>query len=275
MLANKSTLTSYPHANEAGITDNNALQTLKFIYIDGSLAGFANGTAPSLDAVLRRTLALNGIARTRVLEEQKCSRAGKNIFGYVGHHGARFFSKILSRERLKRLRPKNKWAEIWRARHIVFDPIPGFVALLATELEIGINGEHVSTIGRVRQVEDFASQPFIEKPDPTCVNTRWCFSNPCLQRLGARGEEKPLKNRKIQPFVFQSKGQVTFQTDLRCMARRQNSPSILIKDSMALARRKKLSWQRHGKAVGINQRSVASRRGSLRKPLLLKNRHRV
>ena len=47
--------------------------------IDRLLTGLANGAGPSLDAVLRRTLAFNGETRLRILEKQEGGRAREQI----------------------------------------------------------------------------------------------------------------------------------------------------------------------------------------------------
>ena len=56
---------------EPEIADHDALQTHEFVEIDGPPAGLGDGAAPPLNAVLPRTLALDGEAGPGFLQQEE------------------------------------------------------------------------------------------------------------------------------------------------------------------------------------------------------------
>ena len=79
VLTDKSAFGPQPQMNEAVVSDHNAMQTQEFVLVDRLLPGLANGAGPTLDAVLRRMLALNGVTGLRILDKQEGGRAREQI----------------------------------------------------------------------------------------------------------------------------------------------------------------------------------------------------
>ncbi len=69
MLADKAALGSEAEPHEPGIADHDALEPKQLFQIERSATSIADGAAPALDTVLRRTLALDGVARLGILQE--------------------------------------------------------------------------------------------------------------------------------------------------------------------------------------------------------------
>src|ERR1700730_13471627 len=123
------------------------------------------------------------------------------------------------------------------------------------------------------QVELLARQPFVEKPNAPGVAA-------CRGRLDqafdvgrADGEKQALEDSKIEPFVFEGKRQMSSQGGFRLMSRGQNTPVSLLGYPVTLPYCGQGAWQRHGKAVGVNERAIPGGRRPLRKPPFVKNRH--
>ena len=76
VLAHKTALGPEAGAQEPKIADHDALQTQQLVEIDGLPTGLCDGAAPSLNAVLPRTLAFDGEAGSGVIqqEESGCPR---------------------------------------------------------------------------------------------------------------------------------------------------------------------------------------------------------
>ena len=68
MLADEAALLPEAELHEAGVAEHDPLQAQQLIAIKRLTTGLADGAAPALDAVLRRTLALDRVAGPRVLE---------------------------------------------------------------------------------------------------------------------------------------------------------------------------------------------------------------
>jgi hypothetical protein len=62
MLADKTALLPKAQLGETRIADNDLLETQQLVAVQWLTAGFADGAAPSLNTVLRRALAFDGVA---------------------------------------------------------------------------------------------------------------------------------------------------------------------------------------------------------------------
>jgi len=68
---------------------------------------------------------------------------------------------------------------------------------------------------------------------------------------------------------------VAFEGGLWLVPGRQKAPSFIIDDAMPLTDRMQPARNRDCKVEGIDERAIASGRGWLRKPPLVKNDHRA
>ena len=62
MLTDEAAFVAQAEMHEARVANDDALQPQQFVEVDRTAAGFADGPAPALDAVMRRILVLNGEA---------------------------------------------------------------------------------------------------------------------------------------------------------------------------------------------------------------------
>src|SRR5690606_5188669 len=97
-----------------------------------------------------------------------------------------------------------------------------------------IERREVVTSRCVRQVEPSACQPLIKEPDPAGVRPRRGGADHFLDRPGAGRKEQPLENGEIEAFVLQSKGEMTRESRLGRMPRRQYLPAVAADDSVVL-----------------------------------------
>ena len=84
--------------------------------IDRLLPGLANSAGPSLDAVLRRMLALNGKTRFRILEKQEGGRAREQITRHGGNGLLRARLQVCGDEALQRFGAEDQRTKGRRAR---------------------------------------------------------------------------------------------------------------------------------------------------------------
>ena len=155
--------------DEAGVTDHDALQTQRFVKIDRLPPGLADGTAPSLDAVLRRMLTLDGETRLQVLEQQESGGARQQIARHGGNGFLRARPQVHGDKALQRFRAEHQRTKCWRAGQIVSDAVPGRRLPGDRKLPIRIDDRRVSPAIGVREIKPRAGQPFMEEPDPPGV----------------------------------------------------------------------------------------------------------
>ena len=71
MLSHKPTFVAQPKLHETLIADNDALQAQQFSLVEGNASRFADSSAPTLDAILRRSFAFYDVARFGILQKKK------------------------------------------------------------------------------------------------------------------------------------------------------------------------------------------------------------
>ncbi|MCY1547857.1 hypothetical protein D9M68_839370 [compost metagenome] len=111
MLADEATLGAQAEMDEARVADDDALQPLQFGAVYRPAAGFTDHLAPALDAILRRIFSLDLEARARILEQQECSGACKQVRRHFGDQPPRFVAEPARNERLECGRAEDHRAE--------------------------------------------------------------------------------------------------------------------------------------------------------------------
>src|SRR3546814_157663 len=89
VLPDKPAFVSQSQFDKAGVADDDPLQSQQFFEIERLAAGLSDSTSPALDTVLRRPLALDGIARLGVFQQKKRRCARKNAPRYNGGYAER------------------------------------------------------------------------------------------------------------------------------------------------------------------------------------------
>jgi hypothetical protein len=79
VLADESAPLPEAEFREAGVAQNDSLQAQQLFAVERLASGLANRAAPALDAIRRRALALDSVARPRVFEQKKCRRTGEQV----------------------------------------------------------------------------------------------------------------------------------------------------------------------------------------------------
>lgn len=93
MFADEAPLGTEAERDEAIVADHDALQTQEFGTIQRMASGLTDGAAPALDAVLGRALALDGVARSRFLQQQEGSRTCEEMARDAGVPGRLFLTR--------------------------------------------------------------------------------------------------------------------------------------------------------------------------------------
>ena len=97
---------------------------------------------------------------------------------------------------------------------------------------------------------------------------------PSEGRVIAVGKGKVQEDGKIQPLIFESEGQVAFQSPMGGMAGRHDAPAVSLENPVALAYCRQRARQRDQQTKGIDQRRIAGRRGHFGKAAFLKDQGR-
>ena len=127
----------------------------------------------------------------------------------------------------------------------------------------------------VREIKPRAGQPFIEEPDTPGVGARGLGLDQIGEGSGADRGKQPLEDGKIQPFMFEGEGEMTFQACVRRVTRRIDAPAALLHELVPFTSGAEVPGKWHPQIVSLNQRSVARRPCGHGKTLFLKNGNRT
>lgn len=85
-------------------------------------------------------------------------------------------------------------------------------------LQIGIDNLHVSALLCSRQIEGLAEQPLVQKPAPSGIGAGRGAPDHGLDRLWSGCLKQGFEDQQVQPFVFESEGQMSFKAGRRRVA---------------------------------------------------------
>src|SRR3546814_3261066 len=89
VLPDKPAFVSQSQFDKAGVADADPLQSQQLFEIERLAAGLSDSMSPALDTVLRRPLALDGIARLGAFQQKKRRCARTHVPRYIGGYEAR------------------------------------------------------------------------------------------------------------------------------------------------------------------------------------------
>ena len=102
-----------------------------------------------------------------------------------------------------------QWAKFARARQVVANAVPRRCDAFDRPLQFLINDLGIGSGLGVRDVEDLVQKPLIQELNAPHVAAVRCCHYDLFHVGGINGFKELLKNREIEPFIFQCKDQVT------------------------------------------------------------------
>ena len=125
---------------------------------------------------------------------------------------------------------------------------------------IGIDHRDITSGFSIWKAETLAGQPLVEEPLAPSIASRGLRTHQRFDRRRLDREKQPLEDGEVEPLIFESEGEVTFQGRTRRVAGGKNAPAAFLDDAVTLADGEKGSRQWRRKAIGIDQSAVAGRR---------------
>lgn len=92
-----------------------------------------------------------------------------------------------------------------------------------------------------------------------------------FDRGRARRQEEALEHSKVEPFILESEGKMSFKRHCRRVTGRHDPPAILLDDPVMRPRAEEHARQRRLKAISTDQGAIAGRGRRFRQAPLVKN----
>ena len=197
-----------PETDKTGIADHDPLEAEHLFEVQRRLPGPTDGTAPPLDAVLGRMLALDREARSGVLQEKERRRPGKYVLRHHGGGIPRACPEVDGTQPVQGLRAEDERAECRCAGQVVLHPVPAGGLGAGCELPGRFDDRRIASPTGIRQVQSMAGQPLVQEPDASRVRAGRLGLDQFLDWGGAGCLEEALQDGKVEPFVLESEGEV-------------------------------------------------------------------
>ena len=236
VLADKSAFGAQAQTHEPVVADHNVLEPKQFIEVNGLPAGLTHSAAPALNAVVRRALALDRIARLGILQEQECGCAGQQAARNRSDDRPRPLREIEVDEFLECFRAPDERAAIRCARQVVPDTMSRRVLARDRPLLLGVDGRDIVAPCGVRKVQTLPGEPLVKKPEAPSIAAGGRVPDDGFDPGRIHRKEETLQNGKIEPLILDGEGQVRFQCGARSMAGGEQAPASLFQDPVPLAR---------------------------------------
>lgn len=107
------------------------------------------------------------------------------------------------------------------------------------------------------------------------VNAGWLKAYEVRDFACLHGHEQPLQYGKIQSFVFQGEGKVTFKSGIGCVTRRVDAPAIALDHAVTRTNGRKVSGNGNREVAGVDKRRISHWSCRFGQPPFVKNIHRT
>jgi hypothetical protein len=211
-FAQKDAVGTQAHKHESRVLDKDAVKSDDFLERERVLSRLLDSATPSLEAVARRTLALDLETGLAVGQQHEAGGAGYQMSARAPHGFPRPGRDVERQELRESSGTPDDRTEPAGAQKIVAHAVPFRKARFPGKVCLGVEKIDSRRCGRVVHVKGASRQDFVEIPDPARQDAGRRGVDKALDLSRRHGFKDPLQRQQIDFFVAEGERDMAGKT---------------------------------------------------------------